>query len=88
MGLEKDVGAPVGWKDQLDQTATHSSGKHLFIHEFYFHPLFPFTSHADVELLHNDVVLEVRIPPEVKTDPVAHFIIVKGLDLRETWRKV
>lgn len=46
--------------------------------------LFLFTSHPDVDLLHNDVVLEVRIPPEVETDPVADFIIIERLDLRET----
>lgn len=45
------------------------------------------TSHAHVELLHDDVVLEVRVPPEVKADPVAHFVIVERLDLRETRRK-
>lgn len=44
----------------------------LFIH---------FTSHPEVELLHDDVVLEVRVPPEVKTDPVAQFVVLEGLDL-------
>lgn len=35
-----------------------------------------------MELLHDDVVLEVRIPPEVEPDPVADFVTVEGLDLR------
>lgn len=34
-----------------------------------------------MELLHDDVVLEVRIPPEVEPDPVADFVTVKRLDL-------
>lgn len=41
-----------------------------------------------MELLHYDVVLEVRVPPEVKTDPVADFVVVERLDLKETQRKV
>lgn len=43
-----------------------------------------FTSHPEVELLHNDVVLEVWVPSEVETDPVAEFIILEGLDLKKT----
>lgn len=43
-----------------------------------------FTCHSKVQLLHDDVVLEVRVPPEVKTDPVAKFIILERLDLKET----
>lgn len=50
--------------------------------------LFLFTSHPNVELLHNDVVLEVRIPPEVETDPVADFIIIERLDLREMKKRL
>lgn len=34
-----------------------------------------------MELLHDDVVLEVRIPPEVEPDPVADFVAVERLDL-------
>lgn len=37
-----------------------------------------------MELLHNDVVLEVWVPSEVETDPVAEFIILEGLDLKMT----
>ena len=43
-----------------------------------------FTSHPEVQLLHDDVVLEVRVPPEVKTDPVPEFIIFDGLNLEKT----
>lgn len=51
------------------------------------HHVFFFTCHPEVQLLHDDVVLEVRVPPEVKTDPVAEFIILERLDLKETWGK-
>ena len=37
-----------------------------------------------MQLLHDDVVLEVRVPPEVKTDPVPEFIIFDGLNLEKT----
>lgn len=43
-----------------------------------------FTSHPKVQFLHDDVVLEVWVPSEVKTDPVAKFIVLEGLDLRKT----
>lgn len=42
------------------------------------------TSHPEVQLLHDDVVLEVRIPSKVEADPVAQFVILKSLDLKET----
>lgn len=45
---------------------------------------FHFTSHSEVELLHDDVVLEVRVPPEVKTDPIAEFVILERLNLQKT----
>lgn len=35
-----------------------------------------------MQLLHDDVVLEVRVAPEVETDPVAQFGILDGLNLR------
>ena len=47
-----------------------------------------FTSHPEVQLLHDDVVLEVRVPSEVEADPVAKFVILEGLDLRKTQGKV
>lgn len=81
-GVGEGGGGSWGEEDtRLEQTQTQSSAKGLF------KPGLKFTSHADVELLHDDVVLEVRIPPEVKTDPVADFVIVEGLDLRERRRK-
>ncbi len=48
------------------------------------HHVFIFTSHPEVQLLHDDVVLEVRVPSEVETDPVAQFIILEGFDLKKT----
>lgn len=42
-----------------------------------------FTSHPEVQLLHDDVVLEVRVPSEVEADSVAQFIILEGLDLKK-----
>lgn len=35
-----------------------------------------------MQLLHDDVVLEVRVPSEVEADPVAQFIVLEGLDLK------
>lgn len=35
-----------------------------------------------MQLFHDDVVLEIRVPPEVKTNPVAQFSILDGFDLR------
>lgn len=49
--------------------------------------IFHLTSHPKVQLLHNDTVLEVWIPPEVKTDPIAKFIILERLNLKETRQK-
>lgn len=46
-----------------------------------------FTSHPEVQLLHDDVVLEVRVPSEVETDPVAQFVILEGLDLKKQNKK-
>lgn len=37
-----------------------------------------------MQFFHDDVVLEIGVPPEVKTDPVAKFIILERLDLKET----
>lgn len=35
-----------------------------------------------MQLFHDDVVLEIRVPPEVKTNPVAQFGILDRFDLR------
>lgn len=35
-----------------------------------------------MQLFHDDVVLEIRVPPEVKTNPVAQFSILDSFDLR------
>lgn len=35
-----------------------------------------------MQLFHDDVVLEIRVPPEVKTNPVAEFGILDRFDLR------
>ena len=40
------------------------------------------TSHPKVHLLHDDVVLEVGVPPEVEADPGAQFAVLERLDLR------
>lgn len=47
------------------------------------HHVLIFTSHPKVQLLHNDVVLEIRVPSKVEADPVAQFVILERLDLKE-----
>lgn len=43
-----------------------------------------FTSHAEVQFLHNDVILEIWVPSEVEANPVAKFGVFETFNLRRT----
>lgn len=42
-----------------------------------------FTSHSEVQLFHDDVVLKVRVSSEVEANSVAQFVILERLNLRK-----
>lgn len=46
-------------------------------------PVFICTSQSELQLLHDDVVLEVRVPSEVEADLETHFVVLESFNLME-----
>lgn len=47
-----------------------------------------FTSHSDVQLLHDYVVLKIRVSSEVESNPVTRFVVLKRFNLERTPKKM